>query len=134
MKALGIPTGKNAKTVSIKDRTGRILCTVYFDPMDTTFEARYLTAKKTMDRVCKRLSKVSINADGSPVSMRYALSVNAAEREIKQAIMRLLPIDNPDGLFETRRPFASVKGAFYCTHVLNALTQAVRKAAEPDRA
>ena len=134
MKKLSIPTGTGVKAAPFKDRTGRVLCTAYFDPMDTTFEARYLTAKKTVDRVCKRLSKVSINADGSPVSMRYALSVNAAEREIKQAIMRLLPIDNPDGLFETRRPFASVKGAFYCTHVLNALTQAVRKAAEPDRA
>lgn len=134
MQKLSIPTGEAVKAVPLKDGAGCVLCTVYCDPADTGFAERYQSAKKTMKKVFRRLKGVGIKADGSPAALRYAFALNAAEREVKQAVSQLLPMDNPDGLFSARRPFASIKGSFYCTHVVKALSEAVKATAEADRA
>ena len=129
MKKLSIPTGTGVKAVPLKDRAGHVLCTVYYDPNDTAAIGRYQSAVEAMRKVFKRLNTVSIQADGSPATVQYAPSLNAAEREIKQIIGQFLPMDNPEGLFEAQRPFASVKGTFYCAHVLNALSAVLKKTA-----
>lgn len=132
MRALSIPTGEQVRSVPISDRSGKVLCTVYIDSLDTTFHDRFLTAKKTMDEALERIADVSLNADGTPTSARYAFAVNKAEREVKRAITHLLAIDRPDSLF-SHRLFASVKGGFYCTLVLGALEQAVKQSLEAYR-
>ena len=53
--------------------------------------------------------------------LRYAVFVQCSAR-VMMAISVLLT----DYLLEIRRPFASVKGDFYCTHVLTLLQNAVQ--------
>lgn len=113
------------KTVQIKDSEGRYLCTVQTAPLPADIKKRYWVAKQGMQSVCASLVSLSITADGRPAALRYMLPLRKAEKQIKTIITELLQIDDPDGLFRYCRPFASVKGEFYCTHIIDAVTDAV---------
>lgn len=125
MKHLTIPTGESVKAIPMKDVSGKTLCTFYYDPADKECVERFSKATRSVERICRRLNNVSINADGTPATIQYALPLRIAEREIERLICQLAPLDNPEGLFAARRPFASIKGTFYCTHVLKALSEAI---------
>ena len=118
-----ISASSNKIAVPIKDKTGKTVCTVFLDPSGVEFKKKYRKATGKIKKIGERLINISINADGSPADSQYVKALNKAERETKQIIKELYPMDN-DYLLEIRRPFASVKGDFYCTHVLTLLQNA----------
>lgn len=119
-------------TVPIKDSTGHVMCTVHFDPADDDFRRGYKrrcrSAQRQMRRISRAVTKCNINADGTAADARSALPLSTAERKIEIIIALLMPLDNPAGLFETRRPFACIKGGgFYCERVLTTLKDLVER-------
>ena len=114
-------------TVPIKDSTGHVMCTVHFeiladDDFRRGYKRRCRSAQRQMRRLSRALTKCNINADGTAADVRSALPLSTAERKIEKIIAQLVPLDNPAGLFETRRPFACIKGGgFYCERVLTTL-------------
>lgn len=124
-------------TVPIKDSTGHVMCTVHFDPADDDFrrgyKRRYRSAQRQMQRISRALTKCNINADGTAADARSALHLSTAERKIEKIIALLMPLDNPAGLFETRRPFACIKGGrFYCARVLTMLNDLAERRFLPE--
>lgn len=112
------------KKIDLKGSNGNVMCCAFYNPKDRVqFIKRCQAAHQELEQELEKVypDLPSIAADGSAVHAEDERALCAAEVKVKQIITSLLPLDNPAGLFEHRRPFAAVKGTFYFVHVFNAL-------------
>lgn len=78
-----------------------------------------MTRRGFLNQIIDPLAHVNIRPNGVGQSLRDAAIVELAEVRLYEAIDDYLaPVNSSADLFKVRRPFASVRGRFYCFWVI----------------
>ena len=107
------------ETLKLSDKAGNPIGSLTFDPCAPGLSDRFDTLKEKVDQIIDTLAHVNIRPNGVGQSLRDAAIVELAEVRLYEAIDNYLsPVNSYADLFKVRRPFASVRGRFYCFWVI----------------
>lgn len=107
------------KTMNMTDKAGNPIGSLTFDPCAPGLSDRLDALEKKISQIIDPLAHVNIRPNGVGQSLRDATIVELAEVRLYEAIDDYLaPVNSSADLFKVRRPFASVRGLFYCFWVI----------------
>lgn len=107
------------ETLKLSDKAGKPIGSLTFDPCAPGLSDRFDTLKEKVDQIVAPLAHVNTKPDGTGRGTRDAAIVELAEVRLYEAIDDYLsPVNSSADLFKVRRPFASVRGRFYCFWVI----------------
>lgn len=107
------------ETLKLSDKAGNPIGSLTFDPCAPGLSDRLDALEKKISQIIDPLAHVNIRPNGVGQSLRDAAIVELAEVRLYEAIDDYLaPVNSSADLFKVRRPFASVRGRFYCFWVI----------------
>lgn len=106
------------ETISLKDKSGKEIASLIFNPYDLGIIVRYDEFEKTMKEIRKTLlsnaNAIQINNDGTGKDAESENLIAEMEQEVFKVVDMLLDSAGASkALFGNVRPFASVGGEFY---------------------
>lgn len=122
------------REIPIVNKFGKLICNVYIRPSDLSILDRYEELMRDFEGLVRPLENVDINADGTAAFEEGWAVIKSVEAELKKRINTLFDMDEADAIFAKRNAFSSVGGEFFCTRVLNALSDVIVAAVKEESA
>lgn len=109
------------KTITVKSSHGGPDRTVRLKYNPIMLRLMGGTYAEEVDKLCKPLAGISINANGTAQHSADAAVIQTAEASLYALIDRMFGAGVAPVCFAECRPFARVKGDFFCTQVIKGL-------------
>ena len=109
------------KTITVKSSHGGPDRTVRLKYNPIMLRLMGGTYAEEVDKLCKPLAGISINANGTAQHSTDAAVIQTAEASLYALIDRMFGAGVAPVCFAECRPFAHVKGDFFCTQVIKGL-------------
>lgn len=109
------------KTITVKSSHGGPDRTVRLKYNPVMLRLMGGTYAEEVDKLCKPLAGISINANGTAQHPADAAVIQTAEASLYALIDRMFGAGVAPVCFAECRPFAHIKGDFFCTQVIKGL-------------
>ena len=109
------------KTITIKSSNGGPDRTVRLKYSPVMLHLMGGTYAREVDRLCKPLTGISTHANGTAQHPADAAVIQTAEASLYALVDRMFGAGVAAACFAECRPFARVKGDFFCTQVVKGL-------------
>lgn len=121
------------ETLTIFDERGKPTGSITFNPFDTGLIFRSVDFQKRIEEIAEHLDRQAIKADGTGKNKHSAAVLELAERQLYEALDAYLQSEGSCAeLFKKRRPFASTRGRFFCTRVIDEIVAYVLRRIEEE--
>lgn len=108
------------KTLNLTDQAGKSIGSITLNPFDFGLVFRSADMLERIKAIATPLSQANIKANGTGKNESSAAIVEMAEQQFYEAFDDFLqPENSTQDLFKKNRPFATVKGQFFCTQVIH---------------
>lgn len=108
------------KTLNLTDRSGKPIGSITLNPFDFGLVFRSADMLERIKAIAEPLSQANIKANGTGKNESSVAIVEMAEHQFYEAFDDFLqPENSTQDLFKKNRPFATVKGEFFCTNVIH---------------
>lgn len=105
----------------VQNKYGETICVLHFRPGDISLLHRYEEMKAGIADTFKPLAELDIKADGTATDEESIAALRKAEQAFREALSKLIDSRDIDQIFNTRNPFSSVGGRFFCENVIEML-------------
>lgn len=105
----------------IENKYGKTIAVVHFRPGDISLADRYQTMRDSFSEIVQPLADIDIKADGTAGDDAGIEAIRKADAAFRAKLQELLDSDDVGEVFQSRNPFSSVGGRFFCEVVLDAL-------------
>lgn len=109
----------------IQNNYGEIICVLHFRPGDLALADRWQRMQKSFVEALKPLENIGVNADGTAKEDADVEALREADSNLRAALSELLDSKDVGGIFQTRNPFSSVGGRFFCENVIDMLNSII---------
>lgn len=108
------------KTLNLTDRAGKPIGSIALNPFDFGLVFRSADMLERIKAIAEPLSQANIKANGTGKNESSSAIIELAEQQFYEAFDDFLqPGNSTQDLFKKNRPFATVKGEFFCTQVIH---------------
>lgn len=108
------------KTLNLTDRAGKPIGSITLNPFDFGLVFRSADMLERIKAIATPLSQANIKTNGAGKNESSVAIVEMAEQQFYEAFDDFLqPENSTQDLFKKNRPFATVKGQFFCTQVIH---------------
>lgn len=101
--------------------------TLRYNPTDLNIVNRYREIAGKFENITKAAIQANINPDGTGEDVESIDIINAAEKELTEALDFLLQSDSKRAFFSVVNPFTPIGGVFYCENVMEQLRVFISK-------
>lgn len=116
------------RAIPVENQFGQPICTIHIRPADISILDRYTAMREGLDEMLKPLEGIGVNADGTAEFEQDWAKLKAVEAALIERLNRLLDTTESARIFESRNPFSSVGGRFFCENVLDAIGDLIANA------
>lgn len=110
------------ETLKFTDKAGKPTGSITFNPYDFGLVFRSEELRKRIAQITEPLSHLNIKADGTSKDTSSQTAIEVAEKQFYEAFDEYLqPENSSEDLFKVCRPFAKVRGRFYCSLVIDGI-------------
>lgn len=121
------------ETYVFKDKSDTPIGSITFNPYDFGLIFRSVDFQKRIEEIAEHLDRQAIKADGTGKNKHSAAVLELAERQLYEALDAYLQSEGSCAeLFKKRRPFASTRGRFFCTQVIDEIVAYVLRRTEEE--
>ena len=121
------------ETYVFKDKSDTPIGYVTFNCFDFGLVFRSVDFQKRIEEIAEHLDRQAIKADGTGKNKHSAAVLELAERQLYEALDAYLQSEGSCAeLFKKRRPFASTRGRFFCTRVIDEIVSYVLRRIEEE--
>ncbi len=115
---------EDKKKISVRNKDGEEIGVVYC-PSDASALKRYFEGAERLKKATALLIRININPDGT-TDKNGRFIIQNAEKKIYELFDYILGYkDASKAFFSAVRPFARVKGKFYCEHCLDVVKHSI---------
>lgn len=110
------------ETLKFTDKAGKPTGSITLNPHDFGLVFRSEQLEKKIAQIVEPLAHVNINPDGTGKGPHDSAVLEIAEKQFYEAFDEYLqPENSTEDLFKVCRPFAKVRGRFYCSQVIDGI-------------